>query len=207
MRPPYDIDRASAELAQADPRLGELIARVGPCRLTLRDMHSPFLGLLRAIVYQQLTGKAAATIYDRLCGLFEGGEPEPRALLALPLERLRAVGLSGAKAAAAYDLAEKTLAGVVPPREALTRMADEEIIERLVQVRGIGRWTVEMLLIFNLGRANVLPVGDLGVRRGVMRIYRLAAMPTPTEVRRYGEPWAPYRSVASWYLWRAAEQA
>jgi len=206
MRPPYDAQLAIAELARRDPPLGTLIERVGPYRLTLRDMRSPFLGLLRAIVYQQLSGKAAATIHGRLTALFERGEVTPAALLAMPPERLRAAGLSAAKAAAAYDLAEKTLAGIVPDADALTAMADEEIIERLVSVRGIGRWTVEMLLMFNLGRPDVLPVTDLGIRKGFMVTYGLAAMPTPSAVRLHGERWAPYRSVASWYLWRAVDQ-
>lgn len=205
IRPSYDSELAITTLAGADPLLGALIERVGDYRLNLRDMHSPFLGLLRAIVYQQLSGKAAATIHGRLKALFPDELPTPTALLAMPDQQLRAAGLSGAKTLAVKDLAAKTIAGVVPTAAALNALADEEIIERLTSVRGIGRWTVEMLLIFNLGRPDVLPVSDLGIRKGFMLTYGLAALPSPTEVRRHGARWAPYRTVASWYLWRANE--
>jgi 3-methyladenine DNA glycosylase/8-oxoguanine DNA glycosylase len=206
MKPPYDVDAAIAALAAEDPPLAALIERVGDYQLNLRDMHSPFLGLLRAIVYQQLSGKAAATIYARLRAIFPEETPTPAALLAMPDERLRAVGLSGAKMLAARDLAAKTIAGVVPTIEELAAMTDEDIIERLMSVRGIGRWTVEMLLIFNLGRPDVVPVMDLGVRKGFMLTYELDELPTPAFLRGYGERWAPHRSVASWYLWRATDQ-
>ncbi|NLO80021.1 MAG: DNA-3-methyladenine glycosylase 2 family protein [Xanthomonadaceae bacterium] len=204
---PYtdELDAAIAALCAEDPPLAALIARVGDYRLELRDMHSPFLGLLRAIVYQQLSGKAAAAIHARLQALFPGSVPTPAGVLAMPEEKLRSVGLSRAKILAAKDLAAKTIAGLVPAPEALAGMDDEEIIARLTSVRGIGRWTAEMLLIFNLGRPDVLPVSDLGIRKGFMLTYGLAALPSPTEVRRHGARWAPYRTVASWYLWRANE--
>jgi len=204
---PYtdELDAAIAALCAEDPPLAALIARVGDYRLELRDMHSPFLGLLRAIVYQQLSGKAAAAIHACLQALFPGSVPTPAGVLAMPEEKLRSVGLSRAKILAAKDLAAKTIAGLVPAPEALAGMDDEEIIARLTSVRGIGRWTAEMLLIFNLGRPDVLPVSDLGIRKGFMLTYGLAALPSPTEVRRHGARWAPYRTVASWYLWRANE--
>lgn len=205
MKPTYDIDAAVAALAE-DPPLGALIRRVGDYGLTLRDVTSPFHGLLRAIVYQQLSGKAAGTIYGRVNALYPDQAPTPALLLATPDEQLRGAGLSAAKTAAAKDLAAKALAGVVPTADALSSMDDEEIIARLTSVRGIGRWTVEMLLMFNLGRPDILPISDLGIRKGFMLTYELDALPAPSELRTYGERWAPYRSVASWYLWRAVDQ-
>jgi 3-methyladenine DNA glycosylase/8-oxoguanine DNA glycosylase len=202
----YDLLLARRHLAEQDAVLGGVIDAVGECRLALRDTASPFLGLLRAIVYQQLSGKAAASIHARLLALFPDAVPTPAALLALPDETLRAAGLSAAKVRAAKDLAEKAQAGVVPALTELTAMSDEQIVERLVCVRGIGRWTVEMLLIFNLGRPDVLPLNDLGVRKGFMRAYGLAELPSHAALLARGQRWAPYRSVASWYLWRAAEQ-
>lgn len=204
MQPPYDIDAAIAALAE-DPPLAALIERVGDYRLRLRDMQSPFRGLLRAIVFQQLSGKAAATIHNRVKALFPDHTPTPELLLAMPDEQLRAAGLSRSKVAAAKDLAAKTLAGIVPTSDMLAELHDEEIIERLVSVRGIGRWTVEMLLIFRLGRPDVLPVDDFGVRKGFMLLHELADMPAPRELKEHGAIWAPWRSVASWYLWRATE--
>lgn len=205
MTPLYDIDAAIAALAE-DPPLGALIARVGDYGLTLRDVASPFHGLLRAIVYQQLSGKAAGTIYGRVNALYPDQTPTPALLLATPDEQLRSAGLSAAKTAAAKDLAAKTVAGVVPTADALASMDDEQIIARLTSVRGIGRWTVEMLLMFNLGRPDVLPITDLGIRKGFMLTYELDLLPAPSYLRTYGERWAPYRSVASWYLWRAVDQ-
>jgi DNA-3-methyladenine glycosylase II len=199
MQPPYDIDAAVAVLA-GDPPLRALIERIGDYRLVLRDVRTPFLGLLRAIVFQQLSGKAAVTIHQRLKGVFPNQTPTPAALLEMPDEQLRAVGLSRAKVAAAKDLAAKTIAGTVPTADALADLHDEEIVQRLISVRGIGRWTVEMLLIFNLGRPDVLPINDLGIRKGFMLTYRLDALPAPAFVQAHGERWAPYRSVASWYL-------
>ncbi len=201
---PYDLDLAVSHLRSADPRLAALIERVGPCRLTLRDGLTPFESLLQAVVYQQLHGKAAAAIHGRLLALY-GRRARPRAVAATSLERLRSVGLSQAKARAVLDLAQKAVAGVVPGRAALGRLQDEAIVERLTVVRGIGRWTVEMLLLFTLGRPDVLPVGDFGVRKGVALAYRKRRLPTPGELERHGERWRPYRSVASWYLWRSVD--
>lgn len=202
--PPYDLEQAVVHLRARDVRLGELIERVGPCGLGVRRLHSPFESLLRAIVHQQLHGSAAEAIHRRLLSLY-GRRPHPAAVAATPLDRLRAVGLSQAKARAVVDLAEKTVAGVVPGRAALRRLTDESIVERLTAVRGVGRWTVEMLLLFGLGRPDVLPVGDYGVRQGFALAYRKRRLPTPRELQRQGERWRPYRSVASWYLWRAVE--
>ena len=202
---PYDAECARADLMAADPDLGALIRAVGPFRLTLKYGSDPFLGLLRAIVYQQLTGRAAGTIHDRIKALFDNHEPTPAGLIALPDEHLRQAGLSAAKTAAARDLAEKTLAGVVPSEADLAQMDNDTIIRQLTSIRGVGQWTVEMLLIFNLGRADVLPTNDLGIRKGYMATYGTDALPTPAELRARGERWAPWRSVASWYLWRASE--
>ncbi len=202
---PYDLDDATDHLAASDPAMASLIEFVGPCRLVIGHMDSPFQALLRAIVYQQLSGKAAGTIHRRLLDRFPGEHPDPEELLATPPEELRAAGLSRAKAAAAHDLAARTLDGTVPDFGTLEAMADAEIVQRLTAVRGVGPWTAEMLLIFQLGRPDVLPLADLGVRKGAARLYGLSDLPTPKELAAAGETWRPYRSVASWYLWRAAD--
>jgi DNA-3-methyladenine glycosylase II len=197
---------AVLHLAAADKKLAALIERVGPCRLEARVDHSIFESLLRSIVYQQLAGKAAAAILNRVRGVFtDNGYPSPQQIVAAPDELLRSAGLSRNKAAAVRDLAAKTLEGVVPTVEQAHALSDRELVERLVTIRGIGVWTVEMLLIFGLGRPDVLPTTDYGVRKGIARTYRLRELPTPAQVLRRGEKWRPYRSVASWYLWRAAE--
>ena len=205
--PPYDLAAARRHLASRDARLGELLERVGECRLEIHPRHSPYEFLCESIAYQQLNGKAAATIFGRFCGLFgkRSRAPRPSDVLAAPFESLRGAGLSRAKTLAIKDLAEKTLAGVVPGRAALSRLEDDVIVERLTAVRGVGRWTVEMFLIFGLGRADVLPLGDYGVRKGFQRAFRKRQPPTPQQLAAWGERWRPYRSVASWYLWRAAE--
>lgn len=189
----------------ADPALGRMIAAVGPFAMERRPADSIFVSLARAVVFQQLAGKAAETIWGRVKALF----PEaltPEAVRAMPLERLRAAGLSAAKAASVKDLAEKAIAGVVAEEAALAAMPDAEVIARLTAVRGIGPWSVEMLLMFRLGRMDVLPATDFGVRKGFQLLHRLAEMPAPKELMAYGERWRPYRSVASWYLWRALER-
>jgi DNA-3-methyladenine glycosylase II len=202
----YDPVLACQHLTQADPKLGELIASAGPCTLRPRATQSLFAALTRAIVYQQLSGSAAATILGRVVDLFpETRFPRPEDILACPPERLRAAGLSTGKTAAVRDLAARTLDGTVPPLAVVHRMTDEEIIERLTIVRGIGRWTVEMLLIFRLGRPDVLPVDDLGVRKGFGRIFTKRPLPAARTLTRWAERWRPYRSVASWYMWRALE--
>ena len=214
MKCDYDLSLACASLAVSDTSLGTLIAEVGPCRLAMRAPLSPFQELLRAIVYQQLSGRAASAIFARLCALFPGRRaPTARDILAVDESALRAAGLSRAKAAAVKDLAEKTARRVVPGLARLRRMPDQEIVERLTAVRGVGRWTVEMMLIFQLGRGDVLPATDLGVRKGFLALYgadgALArdGLPGPARVLAHGERWRPYRSVAAWYLWRADERA
>jgi DNA-3-methyladenine glycosylase II len=201
----YDAQEAVRYLAAADPVLASLMKRVGPFALELRHMHSPFEALARNIVYQQLHGNAAAAIHRRVLELFGSKRLRPVDVLAAEDSDLRSAGLSGAKTAALKDLAAKTIDGTVPTLARLKRMDDEAIIERLTQVRGIGRWTVEMLLMFRLGRADVLPVGDYAVRKGFAVTYGLAEMPKPKELEQFAERWRPYRSVASWYMWRALE--
>jgi DNA-3-methyladenine glycosylase II len=201
----YDAEEAVRHLATADPVLAGLMKRAGPFTLQLRHMHSPFEALARNIVYQQLHGNAAAAIHRRVLELFGSKRLRPVDVLAAADLDLRGAGLSGAKLLALKDLAAKTLDGTVPTLARLKRMDDEAIIERLTEVRGIGRWTVEMLLMFRLGRPDVLPVGDYAVRKGFAVTYGLAEMPKPKELEQYGERWRPYRSVASWYMWRALE--
>jgi 3-methyladenine DNA glycosylase/8-oxoguanine DNA glycosylase len=202
----YDPEVACRHLTGGDPILGALIERVGGFGLQPRPTQSLFAALARAIVYQQLSGAAASTILGRVTALFAPQRfPTPRDLLAMPEARLRAAGLSTAKTAALRDLAGRTLDGTVPSMALVRRLSDEEIVERLVQVRGVGRWTVEMLLIFRLGRPDVLPLGDLGVRKGFARTFRKRGVPSPAVIQRHAERWRPYRSVASWYMWRALE--
>jgi 3-methyladenine DNA glycosylase/8-oxoguanine DNA glycosylase len=203
---PYDPELACRHVAQADPVMAGLMARVGELTLRPAPTQSLFTALLQSIVYQQLTGKAASTILGRVNRLFAPRRfPTPRDLLLVPPERLREAGLSAAKTAALRELAERTLDGTVPSVARIRRMDDEEIVERLTMVRGIGRWTVEMLLIFRLGRPDVLPVTDLGVRKGFGLMFRRGKLPEAAAMLRRGERWRPYRSVASWYLWRALE--
>jgi DNA-3-methyladenine glycosylase II len=185
-----------------------LIRRIGPCRIRIRRRWSPFQSLVRAVVYQQLHGRAAAAIFARLVSLFEGdGFPSPERVLAMSPRRMRSAGLSRAKVRAIKDIAAKAAAGIVPSRRVVTRLGDEEIVTRLVEARGVGRWTVEMLLIFTLGRPDVLPVDDYGVRDGYRAAYGLKALPSPKALREIGERWRPHRTTAAWYLWRAAEHA
>ena len=209
--------KALRHLRASDPVLAHVIDVVGrPVFATDADhaahgMTEVYPTLVRSIVSQQLSTKAAATIHRRLLALFAPDEdaapatPEPEQLLAASPELLRTAGISGSKALALHDLAAKVLDGTVPDHAEAEHLGDDELIARLSAVRGIGVWTVQMLLIFRLGRGDVLPTGDLGVRKGVQRAFDLDAQPTPTEVLRRGEPWAPYRTWASWYLWRAAD--
>jgi DNA-3-methyladenine glycosylase II len=202
----YDPDLACRHLTEADPRLGALIARAGAFTMRPVPTQSLFAALVESIVYQQLSGKAAETILRRVVALYRPRRfPRPVDILETPVERLRAAGLSAAKAAAVKDLATRTLEGTVPSMVRVRRMSDEEIIERLTTVRGIGRWTVEMLLLFRLGRPDVLPLGDLGVRKGFARTFNRRALLDPLVLHRRAERWRPYRSVASWYLWRALD--
>ena len=183
-----------------------LIAAVGAYRIA-RDLDCvPFHALARAITHQQLNGKAAKSILDRFIAVIGKGRfPSTKVVLNTPVEQLRAVGLSFAKIASLKDLAEKTIAGIVPDRRTLTALSDEEVIERLTQVRGIGQWTVEMMLMFNFGREDILPVDDFGVRLGFQLTYGLRNMPKPKVLALYGLRWSPNRSAAAWYLWRACE--
>jgi DNA-3-methyladenine glycosylase II len=204
--PRATVAEASEELARRDPILADLIARVGPATLVSRRRRSAddhFAALAESILYQQLAGAAAAAIHGRFVALFDG-LPTPGAVLALPVETLRGVGLSGAKAASIRDLAEKIESGVVQ-LDKVARLPDDEIVRELSLVRGIGRWTAEMFLIFRLGRLDVWPVDDLGVRKGYARLYGLAVPPKPKELDALGERYRPYRSVAAWYCWRAAD--
>lgn len=201
----HDVRPALRHLRRADARLARVIAAVGPCGLEYTPMQSPFHTLLRSITYQQLSGKAASTILGRVLALFPEAHPTPEALLELSPVRLRAAGLSRNKALALKDLAAKTLDGTVPPLRALKRLPDEQVIERLTEVRGVGRWTVEMLLIFTLGRPDVLPVTDLGVRKGFQQAYGMKRLPAFSTLERAGRAWAPYRSFAAWYLWRIVD--
>jgi 3-methyladenine DNA glycosylase/8-oxoguanine DNA glycosylase len=203
----YDPVLACRHLVQADPMLGALIARVGPCLLQPRRSHSLFTAVTRAIVYQQLSGNAAATILGRVKAIYAPKRfPTPRDILATPPERLRAAGLSAAKTAALRDLAERSLDGTVPTMRRVRLMDNEEIITRLMQVRGVGRWTAEMLLLFRLGRGDVLPVSDLGIRKGFALTFGSRSLPAAITIERRAERWRPYRSIACWYLWRALEQ-
>ena len=196
---------AARYLSNADPIMVKLIARFGPTDLKPRRL-PPFQALAKAIIYQQLSGAAAGTILKRFRGLFTGKTfPTPAQVLQLDVERLRTAGLSRPKANYIRDLAQKTSDGVVPTLRECDRLTDAELVERLTCIKGVGRWTVEMLLIFNLGRPDVLPVHDLGVRRGYQIAYRKRAAPTPEQLDRSGVRWSPQRSAAAWYLWRAAD--
>jgi DNA-3-methyladenine glycosylase II len=187
-----------------DPVMRRLIKRHGPCGLEPRRW-SPYEALTRAIAHQQLNGRAAQTILARFVALFGNGRfPRPAEVMAARPARLRRAGFSRAKVRAIKDIARHALAGTVPTRRAAARLEDEAIVERLLPIRGVGRWTVEMLLIFTLGRPDILPVDDFGVREGYRRAYGKRARPTPKALRVLGERWKPYRSMAAWYLWRAA---
>jgi DNA-3-methyladenine glycosylase II len=195
-------------LSKVDPVLGGVIRAAGGRYTMQPDLECvPFKALTRAIAHQQLNGTAANTILTRFVNAVgQGGEfPTPHEVLAAPEQTLRAAGFSFSKIAAVRDLAAKTIEGVVPDRKTLDTLSNDEIIERLTQVRGIGRWTVEMMLMFQLDRADVLPVDDFGVRNGFRLAYGLRKMPAPKALALYGERWAPYRTAASWYLWRAVE--
>jgi DNA-3-methyladenine glycosylase II len=195
-------------LAERDERLKHLIDETPAFQLELGATQSPYEALLKAIAYQSISGKAAATIFGRVQALSGNGRcPTPEEMLKLRTPVLRNAGLSGAKILAMKDLARKTLAGIVPTLDQAHKMSDEELVQRLVSVRGIGAWTVEMFLIFRLGRPDVLPIHDLGVKKGWAITYGEKRMPKPKELLTFGERWRPYRTVASWYMWRAAEHA
>jgi len=205
------MDRSGLEikhLSKTDPVMKRLIRDIGPYRLKPRVRRSPFESLARAIAYQQLHEKAAESILRRFVALSPTGRfPQPDDLLAMNEQAIRGAGFSQSKVAALRDLAAKTLDGTVPTGAVVRKLDDEAIIERLVAVRGIGRWSVEMLLIFQLGRPDVLPVDDFGVRNGFRIAYNRRSMPMPKEILRYGERWRPFRTAAAWYLWRAVDRA
>jgi DNA-3-methyladenine glycosylase II len=200
------LREAERTLTRLDPKLGRVIARVGPCELTKAARFEPFSALLNSIAHQQLNGKAAQTIVQRVKDRFADGDwPDAATMAKARLPSMRKCGLSQAKSLAIRDLAAKTLDGTVPSARALHKMPEAEIIERLTQVRGIGQWTVEMMLMFRLGRLDVLPVDDFGVRKGFTALIGEKDMVHKKTLATYGEKWAPYRSVAAWYLWRVAD--
>lgn len=194
---------AVRHLKRADPKLAAVIERVGVCRFAVRTEGTHFEEVLRAIVFQQLSGKAAATIHGRVVTAL-GGTPSPRALLDVPDEVLRQAGLSRQKIGYARDLARKVDSGTVP-LERIDSLADDAVIEALSGIKGVGRWTAQMFLMFRLGRPDVLPSEDLGIRKAVQLAYRTRGLPPPKRVLALGKPWSPYATVASWYLWRSLE--
>jgi DNA-3-methyladenine glycosylase II len=197
---------AIQHLTRADKVLARLIRKVGPCTLRPQRRRPPFQALVRSVTFQQLNGTVAEKIFDRMLALYPRVKfPAPEKLFATPDAKLRAAGLSRNKIAAIKDIAAKTIAGVVPDSRAIRRMPNEEILERLTTLRGVGPWTVEMLLIFTLGREDVLPVTDFGVRKGFALAYGLSDLPSPRELLAHGERWRPHRTTASWYLWRAVD--
>jgi 3-methyladenine DNA glycosylase/8-oxoguanine DNA glycosylase len=204
----FSLEEALRHLGERDETLRELIEATAPFKIDGDEGQSPYEVLMEAIVYQSISGKAAATIFGRIKALGENGRPpSPESMLKLPSPKLRRAGLSGAKVRAMKDLARKTLAGIVPTHDQALELSDEELVKRLVSVRGIGAWTVEMFLIFRLGRPDVLPIHDLGVKKGWSVAYGKKHMPSPKELLKFGESWRPYRTIASWYMWRAFERA
>jgi DNA-3-methyladenine glycosylase II len=184
--------------------MAALIARVGPCRLATSDELSHFEAVSRSIIYQQLSGKAAATIYGRFASLFDGVPPHAHGLMSLPEERLREAGLSRQKASYLRDLSQRVAAGEIPI-DVLHQLPDDDVVRHLTSVKGVGTWTAQMFLMFRLGRPDVLPGLDLGIRKAIQRSYRLRKLPAPERVAKIGAAWAPYRSIASWYLWRSID--
>jgi DNA-3-methyladenine glycosylase II len=216
----WSKEEAVAHLRAVDKRIAALIDRVGPLKLSTRSDHSLYEMLFRSVVYQQLAGKAAGSILNKVCLLYHPVPikrnkqgyygipecyPQPQQIIDTPDERLRSAGLSRNKLLSIKDLAAKTLDGTVPSRRSAHYLSDQELIERLTTIRGVGPWTVEMLLIFGLGRPDILPVTDYGVQKGYAISYRKKELPKPKEFVKIGEKWRPYRSIASWYFWRAVE--
>jgi len=205
---PFDHLEAHAHLSRADKPLATLIERVGEFAFKLDECDSVYESLLEAIMHQSIAGKAAQVIWGRIKALGSHGRcPTPEELLRVSKPKLRKAGLSNAKVAAVRDLAQKTIDGVVPTLVAAQKMSDQELVDRLIAVRGIGPWTVEMFLIFRLGRPDVLPIHDYGVQKGWAITYRKKNIPKPKELLKFGERWRPYRTVASWYMWRAVQLA
>lgn len=195
------MGEAERHLSKVCKRFARVVPKHEPYPTTFEKRKDPYRALVRSVVYQQLSGKAAATIHGRLLALFPDKEhPDPEDILSIDATLLRSAGLSRQKIAAIQDVSQKRIEGVIPEARKLTRLSDEEIIERLTAARGVGRWTVEMYLMFTLGRPDVLPIDDLGVRKGAEKLYRRTF--TPKELGAYGERWAPFRSAAAWHLWR-----
>jgi DNA-3-methyladenine glycosylase II len=205
---PFDLQEAVRHLCASDEKLRLLVEATHPFALKDDGIESPYEALLEAITHQSISGKAAATIFARIKALGSNGKvPAPQEILKLRKPALRKAGLSNAKILAVKDLAQKTMQGVVPSLEEARQLSDEELVARLTSVRGIGAWTVEMFLIFRLGRPDVLPIHDLGVKKGWSITYGKKHMPTPKQLLAFGERWRPYRTIASWYMWRACHQA
>jgi DNA-3-methyladenine glycosylase II len=204
----FDLGEAVRHLAERDEVIKELIGACRPFTINTSDQASPYEVLVRAIVYQSISGKAARTIFERIKALGESGRPPaPEAMRKLPMVKLRKAGLSRAKVLSMRDLAEKAIQGIVPTHDEALQLSDQDLIDRLDSVRGIGAWTVEMFLIFRLGRPDVLPIHDLGVKKGWSVAYGKKHIPKPKELLKFGERWRPYRTIASWYMWRAFERA
>ena len=204
----FDHRAAITHICKDDKKLAQLVSKSRDFHLNIDELESPYDALLEAIAYQSISGKAARTIFARIKALGANGRPPtPQQILACAAETLREAGLSFAKIAAVRDLAQKTIDGVVPTLEEALAMSDQELVERLISVRGIGAWTVEMFLIFRLGRPDVLPIHDYGVQKGFALLSGKRKIPKPKELAKFGERWRPYRTVASWYMWRAVEYA
>jgi 3-methyladenine DNA glycosylase/8-oxoguanine DNA glycosylase len=205
---PFDSRKAIRQLAAADPALAAIIDRVGPFRMELKHSRSLFGALCEAIVYQQLSNKAAATIYGRVEALFPRAREgfTPRHILKTPDDALRGCGLSRAKVLAVQDLARRVQGNELPTLDEAHGLDDAALVERLVAVRGIGRWSAEMFLMFRLGRPDILPLDDYSLRKAYAKAFGKRALPTPKALEKHGEKWRPYRTVASWYLWRTLEQ-
>lgn len=201
---PQAFEQARAFLSDLDPDWARLVARVGPCLHRAKPAREPFEALVRAVAYQQLHARAAEAILGRLLALYPNQRfPAPEQLLATDPQLLRDCGLSARKLATILGIAQARLDGQVPTLQQARTMADAALVERLVSLHGVGRWTVEMLLIYSLERSDILPVDDFGIREGYRRLKGLERAPTPAQMRVLGEPWRPYRTVAAWYLWRA----
>jgi DNA-3-methyladenine glycosylase II len=201
---PIGHRKAVNHLKKADPVMARLIAEIGPCRYEVKNFGTHFDALCRSIVFQQLSTKAASTIHGRFLDLFPDRAPTPDALLRIPEATLRSVGLSRQKTAYLRDLAAKVHAGALP-LDHLDTLPDQEVIDYLIQVKGIGVWTAQMFLMFRLGRPDVLPDLDLGIRNAIKKAYRIRGVPNARRIARIGSPWRPYASIACWYLWRSLD--
>ena len=201
-----DTSKATRYLIKVDPDLAKVIRKIGCCTLKPDKSRTVYASLVRSIVYQQLTGKVAGIIFNRLLGLFPGKRfPSPQSILSISIERLRSAGLSNQKAQYIRNIAQASIDGIVPDSRMANRMTDQQLVNQLTSIKGVGRWTVEMFLIFRLGRPDVLPVTDYGVQKGFAVVKRLVEHPKPKQLIVVGKYWSPYRTVATWYLWRAAD--